>query len=353
MNALKEIILRLIRNDGPITLAQYMNLVLQHPSHGYYATRDPLGRDFITAPEVSQIFGELIGLFLVQAWEDRGSPKAFHLVELGPGRGTLMADIFRAAKIRPAFVDAAHVTLVETSPALRDVQARNLRHVEIAWASTMEDIPADAPLFVVANEFFDALPIRQFEMVNGIWHERMVGAEGDTLHIRLMPNPIPFNGIPLEAPHGAVVEMSVAALGRASYLAERIVEQGGVALIVDYGHTATGFGDTFQAVKAHHYTDPFAEPGDADLTAHVDFERLAEFARAADALVHGPVPQGAFLEALGIHMRAENLKRATPREAADIDAAVARLTGPEQMGTLFKVMAISDGHFRELPGFLR
>lgn len=349
MTPLKKIILELIRKEGPITVAQYMNYALNHPGHGYYATRDPLGRDFITAPEVSQIFGELIGLFLVQAWEDRGSPKNFHLVELGPGRGTLMADMLRAAKLRPAFLDAAHVTLVEISPALRAVQARNLKHVDVTWAASIEDVPADAPLFVVANEFFDALPIRQFQMSQGRWHERMVAAAGDGLEIRLDANRVMVNTLPKEAPHGAVVEMSIAALGHATSLAERVAESGGVALIVDYGHAESGFGDTFQAMKAHHYVDPLAEPGEADLTAHVDFATLAQFASGAS--VSGPTTQKEFLDALGIHARAERLKRAAPGEAAEIDAAVARLTGPEQMGTLFKVMALAAPGSKPLPGF--
>ena len=352
MNALKEIVLRLIREDGPITLAQYMNYALAHPAHGYYATRDPLGRDFITAPEVSQIFGELIGLFFVQAWEDRGSPARFHLVELGPGRGTLMADMLRAARLRPAFLEAARVTLVETSPVLRGVQERNVKHAGVAWASNIEDVPADAPLFAVANEFLDALPIRQFEMVGGVWHERMVGAEGDDLHIVLRPQPIPFDGAPREAPQGAVLEMSAAALGTVANLAGRIAEQGGVGLIVDYGHAQSGFGDTFQAMKANRYADPFAEPGDADLTAHVDFAALSKAATDAQGQVFGPTPQGSFLSLLGIHTRAEQLKRATPDKAAEIDSGVDRLINPEQMGILFKVMAISDGHMCQPEGFV-
>jgi NADH dehydrogenase [ubiquinone] 1 alpha subcomplex assembly factor 7 len=351
VTALKETILSLVRDEGPITLADYMRLALGHPRLGYYATRDPLGRDFITAPEVSQMFGELIGLFLVQAWEDRGRPERFSLVELGPGRGTLMADILRAAKIRPAFAQAAHIVLVETSPALRAVQRETLRDVPVTWAAAFDAVPSGTPLFAVANEFFDALPIRQFQFSDGAWHERMVAADGDALCFKLAPAAVQRADLPVRAADGAVCEIGAEARTIAATIAERIARDGGVALVIDYGHTETGFGDTFQAVKAHRFADPFAEPGEADLTAHVDFARLATEARTNGAQVFGPVTQKHFLDALGIRERAEMLKRAAPNEAAAIDAAVTRLTGADQMGTLFKVMALARTGTNPLPGF--
>lgn len=339
---LKQFLLDRIRAHGPMSIADYMFFAL-YSDHGYYNRRDPFGvrGDFITAPEVSQIFGELIGAFLIHAWEDRGRPKAIHLVELGPGRGTLMADILRTARVRAEFAEAAHVTLVEISPALREAQRKTLgANGSVTWADKLEDLPADAPLFLVANEFFDALPIDQHVKTEKGWQERRVGADGNrlvfTLDSRINPN------LPADAPAGSVYESSLVARGFASAVAERVAAQGGIALIVDYGHPVSGYGDTFQAVKNHARADPLAEPGEADLTTHVDFDILAKLARARGAHPHGPVTQKAFLESLGIQARAEALSRAAPNEAADIRAAVARLTGADQMGTLFKVLAISD-----------
>jgi SAM-dependent MidA family methyltransferase len=317
-------------------------------------TRDPLGRDFITAPEVSQIFGELIGLFFVQAWEDRGRPPRFHFVELGPGRGTLMADMLRAAaKVRPGFAAAAQVVLVEASPVLRSIQARTLEGRTVAWAASLADVPDDAPLFLVANEFFDALPIRQFVKQRDGWHERRITAEGDSLVFSLTSEPVVPPSIHQldSAENGAVFETSPAAETVIADIARRAGELG-LALIIDYGHTG-GFGETFQAVKAHAYADPLAEPGEADLTAHVDFAALSAAATKADVLVLGPTPQGSFLDLIGIRARAQRLRAAAPELAVDIDAAVDRLTSPAQMGSLFKVMAITDGHFGQPPGFVR
>jgi NADH dehydrogenase [ubiquinone] 1 alpha subcomplex assembly factor 7 len=361
MMALKEKILSLIRASGPISLSDYMMLALYDSEHGYYTTRDPFGvaGDFTTAPEMSQMFGELVGAFLVQAWEDRGRPARFHLVELGPGRGTLMADILRAARVRPGFAEAARVTLIETSPVLRAAQAKTLEKEftspkmgsptprsgvgqgDIRWTTAIDEIPDDAPLFLVANEFFDALPIRQYVKATRGWHERRIGADGDKLVFALAPDPTPGPAGP-DAPEGAVFETSPAARAIVTETATRIAHSGGMALIIDYGPAQPGLGDTFQAVKAHAYTDPLAEPGEADLTAHVDFAMLADAARAAGARAHGPVTQEAFLESLGIAARAAALSRAAPDQTADIKAVIDRLTGKEQMGWLFKVLALSD-----------
>jgi NADH dehydrogenase [ubiquinone] 1 alpha subcomplex assembly factor 7 len=356
---LQEKILRLIREQGPITLAHYMQMSLLDPEHGYYMKRDPLGRDFITAPEISQIFGELIGLFFAQAWEDRGRPGKFHLVELGPGRGTLMADLLRAAaKVRPDFVAAAHVVLVEASPVLRSIQAQMLGNRDVQWAGTFAEVPDDAPLFLVANEFFDALPAQQFvktfdsrREVN--WYERMVSAQGENLVFALAPEPVPsalsLNAMPA-AQLGAIFEIQPAAQAIVSDIAHRVASRGGLGLIIDYGHVA-GLGDTFQAIKAHAFVEPLEDPGEADLTVHVDFGALAGAAREEQAQVWGPITQAEFLEALGIRLRGERLKRAAPEKANEIDAAIDRLIGKEQMGTLFKVLALAAPNTPPLPGF--
>ncbi len=359
MSALKEKILRHIAADGPLTVAQYMTLALADPEHGYYMKRDPLGArgDFITAPEVSQIFGELIGLWFVQAWEDRGKPKRFYFAELGPGRATLMADMLRAARIRSDFIQAAQVILVEISPVLREAQRQTLHSLSTVpkWASDISDIPYDAPLFVVANEFLDALPIRQFVKSECDWRERMIAARDGKLIFALKPEnaspelvPEPLRG----APQGSIFECTAAAEGLIAEIAKRVTKSRGVALFIDYGPAHSGLGETFQAVKAHKFTDLLDEPGEVDLTAHVDFEALTKVAKEQKAQVFGPVTQQAFLEALGIRLRAETLKhKADATTRAAIDAGVDRLIGAGQMGTLFKVMAIAAPGARPLPGF--
>ena len=361
MNALKEKILRTIRAQGPISVAQYMQMALLDPEHGYYMRRDPFGAtgDFITAPEVSQIFGELIGLFFAQAWEDRGRPSPFYFVELGPGRGTLMADMLRAiGKVRPQIIAAAKVVLVEVSPALRAKQAEALAGHNPSWTDEFANVPDNAPLFLVANEFFDALPVRQFIKVakgpSTFWHERMIGERNGELGFALAPDPAPLE-IVLEAmpppPLGDVYEVQEGAAAVAAHIASSIVARGGAALIIDYGPGKSGLGDTLQAVKAHGYADPLAEPGEADLTVHVDFSALASAAQDDGARVFGPIRQGDFLESLGIRLRATMLKKRAPEQADVIDAAIDRLTGAEQMGELFKVLAIAAPGTPDLPGF--
>jgi len=358
VSALKEKIVRLIRAQGPVTVAHYMQIALGDSDAGYYMRANPIGRDFITAPEISQIFGELIGLLFVQVWEDCGCPKRFHLIELGPGRGTLMSDMLRAAKIRPAFLEAAEISLVETSPALRATQTDALAGVRAAWRNHLNEVPLGEPLFLVANEFFDALPAHQFVRAEHGWHERMVTAQDDALVFALAPEAVPAASFPpphgqetRSYPTGAVFETSPASEGIVKEIAHRIAESGGVALIIDYGHAESGVGDTFQAVKDNRYADPLAEPGEADLTFHVDFAALADTARDAGAHVCGPQTQGEFLAALGIRARAARLKHASPELAGEIDAAVDRLTNPAQMGTLFKAMAICEGRGPGVPGF--
>jgi NADH dehydrogenase [ubiquinone] 1 alpha subcomplex assembly factor 7 len=255
-----------------------------------------------------------------------------------------MADILRAARIRAAFIAGAQITLVETSPVLRAAQGETLADRSVTWRESLSEVPKDLPLFLVANEFFDALPIHQFIRKQARWHERMIRADGDALVFVAAPETVPDSAVPAqfrEGPDGAMFETSPASQAIAQDIAHRIAQTGGVALIIDYGHAPSALGDTFQAVKAHRYADPLAEPGEADLTAHVDFGALAAAAREQHAQVSGPVTQAAFLAALGIHLRAERLKHASPEKASEVDAALDRLTKPAQMGTLFKVMAIT------------
>ncbi len=333
-------------------VSRFMALALGHPRHGYYMTRDPLGAagDFTTAPEISQMFGELVGLWAVAAWQQMGAPVPFRLVELGPGRGTLMADALRAARLVPAFGAALSLHLVETSPVLRATQARTLAASGAAphCHDRVEEVP-DGPAIVLANEFFDALPIDQYVRQADGWHERRVGldAEGE-LVFGLDPAPSRVAAAlaaahpQRDAPAGAVLERMEP--GPATALFGRLARQGGAALVIDYGHRG-GFGDTLQAMARHHFVDPLARPGEADITAHVDFARLARLALDAGLTAFGPLDQGAFLLRLGLAPRAARLKQdAAPEVQAAVDAAFARLTAdtPTGMGRLFKVLAVAS-----------
>jgi len=350
-------IARLIEETGPIPLSQYMALALGHPEHGYYMTRDPLGTrgDFITAPEISQMFGELIGLWLADAWAAQGGPERFALVELGPGRGTLMADALRAMRAVPGMIDAAEVHFVETSPVLREAQKMRVPHA--TWHERIDSLP-DLPLFLIANEFFDALPIVQYQRTERGWCERYVGLADEGLAPVLAPVPLADDkGLPAAmrgSPLGTLVEISPASTAIIEALSSRIATQGGgAALIIDYGHTRSAPGDTLQALRGHEYADPFDAPGEADLTAHVDFEALSYAVEAGGGAAHGPVEQGAFLMALGIKARANALrKQATETQARDIDAALQRLTAPGEMGSLFKVLGIAPRGASAPAGFV-
>ncbi len=340
-----------IRATGPITIAEYMAECLLHPRHGYYATRDPLGQagDFTTAPEISQMFGELVGLALAQAWLDRGAPSPFRLVELGPGRGTLMADLLRATAKVPGFHDAADLHLVEASPVLRlrqtETIARPLTHHD-----ALSGVP-DGPLFLIANEFFDALPVRQFQRDGDAWRERVVGLQGDTLTPGLGDPTAPafLTHRLADTRPGDIVEHCPAARITAAEIGRRVASDGGVALIVDYGDWRS-LGDTLQALRAHDSVSPFDDPGSADLTAHVDFEALATAADPAAAT--RLTPQGVFLERLGITPRAQALAASLSGERLPSHvAAHRRLTHPDEMGTLFKAMAIIERDSPLPPGF--
>ena len=359
MNALAEILARRIRATGPLAVSDYMEAALLHPRLGYYTTRDPLGArgDFITAPEVSQVFGELIGLWCAEAWERMGRPAAVILAELGPGRGTLMQDAVRALRLAPDFRRALSLHLVEASPALRRAQARTLADAAPRWHDGLAGLP-DGPLILIANEFLDALPIRQ--LVRGMtgWHERRVAlAQDGALTFAL--DPAPSDAVEAlvppalrAAPPGSVFEARPAAETLAAGLGARLAAQGGIALFIDYGHAPSACGDTLQALRRHRRHDVLAEPGEADLTAHVDFAAVATAARGAGARAWGPVPQGAFLAALGIAERAAALlARAVPSQLEAIESGCHRLIDRQEMGTLFKALALADPALPAPAGF--
>ena len=354
MSALSAHLRELIAQEGPLTLERFMALALGHPTMGYYMTRDPLGLqgDFTTAPEISQMFGELIGLWAAETWVVMGAPPKLRLVELGPGRGTLMQDALRAASVVPAFAQAIDVHLVETSPALSRVQRTTLAHagVPVSWHGGVETIPP-GPAIVIANEFFDALPVRHYMKNEGAWRERLVGLDHHGRFIfGLSRGAEP--SIRAQAPEGSVIEICPAGQQIMNALAGRLATQGGSALIIDYGYAQTSLGETLQALQGHRFVDPLAQPGEADLTAHVDFAALCRAARAAGAQVFGPVSQGALLTALGIFDRARALsRRANAAQVGQISAAVTRLVSSEVgvdvdggrvdgMGSLFKALCV-------------
>ncbi|MDH5557030.1 MAG: SAM-dependent methyltransferase [Alphaproteobacteria bacterium] len=359
-NPLAEQLRRRIRLTGPVTVADYMADALGHPDHGYYMTRDPLGAagDFTTAPEISQMFGELIGLWCAEVWRTTLAPRPVRLVELGPGRGTLMADALRAARLAPDFLAAVSVHMVETSPVLTAMQRRSLAGHDARWYEALEDVP-DGPTLLIANEFFDALPIRQFEMTDAGWRERMVGLDEDGVTFRMGLAPggsvaetlIPET-VRRSASKGDIAEVCPAGQSIIRAIGERITRHGGAALIIDYGHATSAAGDSLQALRGHEFHDPLQDPGTADLTAHVDFAALGTAVREGGAAVYGPIGQGEFLTRLGIETRAEQLiGNATPDQAIDIAAARARLIDKAQMGYLFKVMAIMPPAAAPPPAF--
>ena len=342
----------LIRAHGPLTVERYMEIALWHPSQGYYATHSPVGArgDFVTAPEISQVFGELIGLWLADIWQRAGGPDPVILCELGPGTGTLMADLLRAAVKVPEFRRALRLHLVESSTALRTAQARTLADATPTWHGSPATLPP-GPLLLVANEFLDALPIRQFERRIDGWHERRIGLDtGDTLALVCDPTPA-TEDLP-EWPIGSVVERRPAARTMARDLGRRLAAQGGAALFIDYGYFPPAPGETLQAVSRHRRHDPLCDPGAADLTAHVDFADFAAVAAAAGARVWGPVSQARFLRAQGIDIRARRLAAGkSAQQLAEIESGCRRLLDETQMGTLFKVLALTGDNAPPPAGF--
>lgn len=351
---LPELIDMQIRSSGPMSVASYMALCLTHPTKGYYKSDDPLGTagDFVTAPEISQMFGELIGFFFVNLWQQMGSPRAFTLLELGPGRGTLMADMLRVACRAEGFRDALDLRLFETNPALISEQNARLEPYEPKWIDSFEKV-GEGPLLVVANEFFDALPIRQFVRMADGWHERMVGLTDGQRSFGLNPTPIPVTAMPeavANAETNAVFEVGLASGEVMKRLAGIVSTQGGAILAIDYGYGRTQTGETLQGVRKHAYADVLDAPGEVDLSAHVDFEALGSVAAKAGLAVQPLATQGQFLTRLGITERAKALSAANPGSATDIAAAKARLVAPEQMGNLFKAFCAASPGLQP-PGF--
>ena len=350
----------IIRANGPISVTDYFALCLADPEFGYYKTREPFGRhgDFVTAPEISQLFGEMVAVFMIHAWQQHGQPGTVNLVEIGPGRGTMMADMLRVIRrVAPAFFDGLSVHLVETSERLRGVQRITLEafSTKVSWHDDFEAVPEGFTL-ITANELFDAVPIRQFVKTQTGFRERMIGIDADdalafmagvaTLDPSLLP--APAAGIP----EGTIFELAPAREAVMQTLCQRLKDFGGTALIIDYGHMVTGFGDTLQAVRNHEYDPPLANPGEADLTSHVDFEDLAKVALATGIHLNGGLRQGEFLYGLGLAERATALARdKEPSEQRLIAAAVDRLAGEGagKMGELFKVIAVSSPALNLMP----
>ncbi len=350
MSGLRAHLLARIAQDGPLPLSDYMSECLLNPRFGYYTTHNPLGAagDFITAPEISQMFGELVGLSLAQAWLDQGAPSAIALAEAGPGRGTLMADALRATQAVPGFHDALSLHLIEASPALRRVQQDTLSAWSVTWHDAVATLP-DLPLFLIANEFFDALPIHQFQRDGEGWRERQVGVADGVFAFGLSGPVMPrvLSHRLEDTKPGDIVELCPAASAITDIIGTRIQRHGGAALIIDYGDWRS-VGDTFQAVRHHRAVDPLDNPGTVDLTAHVDFEALARATPSAHSRV---TPQGVFLERLGITRRAQVLATGMADDTRKNHiAAHRRLTHPQEMGTLFKVMGLYPNGTLPPPG---
>jgi len=362
LSPLEAEIRRRISLAGPMPVSEYMALCLFDPGHGYYTTRDPFGArgDFITAPEISQMFGELIGLWAVAVWKQMGAPENVRLIELGPGRGTMMKDLLRAVQIVPEFRSAVVAHLVEVSPILQAQQERNLQStgVPLFWHAALSDVP-NGPSILFANEFFDALPIRQAVKTDRGWHERQIHVDSaDQLAFTIATEPIPFFQTLLPPQFnssrvGAIFEWRGDA--EAMEIGRRVADDRSAALVIDYGHTETGLGETFQAVGKNAYADPLTAPGELDLTAHVDFRALARAIEAMGATAFGPIEQSQFLKRLGIEQRAATLKaKATHADTAfEVDQALMRLVGHSRtaMGELFKVAAFSHPSLGPPPGF--
>lgn len=331
---------------GPISLATYMGMCLTHPTKGYYRRATPLGAggDFITAPEISQMFGEVIGAFIGDLYLQMGSPERFTLLELGPGRGTLAADALRVATRIPGLHDALTLALYETHPDLMAIQRKTLAAYAPVFLADPEEV-SGAPLLIIANEFFDALPIRQFVRNGARWHERMVGLVEGKRAFGLSPMPMPADAIPgayRNAGEGEVAEIGLAARQFMERLSRLIAPRGGAVLAIDYGYERSGPGDTLQAVSQHGFADPLTEPGMIDLSSHVDFETLGHAARMAGLNVWPLVTQGRFLTSLGVAHRAATLASNNPQQAEAIASARDRLIGEDQMGRLFKVLCAAS-----------
>lgn len=361
MTPLKTRILEQIKTAGPISIANYMSQCLLDPTHGYYPTRDPLGidGDFITAPEISQMFGEVLGLWLINSWRDMGRPERIYLIELGPGRGVMMSDMLRTARLEPDFYKALHIYLIEPSSALEGKQAQILGHIDIPvqWVSGLKEVPS-GPSIVIGNEYLDCLPVRQFVVKDPFaghsgLYERLISVKSDNpqkLVYDVSPSPISAAEIALlpktlpELKTDQIVEVNTGLAYVIDEIKTRFDTHPGAALFIDYGPDTTETGDTFQALKNHEKVYPLDAPGEADLTARVNFAHVLELAIDAGLSVFGPTPQNTFLSKLGIEVRAVALSKSAPAAKAKIARQLHRLTHSDEMGTLFKAICLqADG----------
>ncbi|MGQ0526700.1 MAG: class I SAM-dependent methyltransferase [Alphaproteobacteria bacterium] len=340
-NPLERILIEMIRGQGPLSVAQFMALGLAHPQHGYYMKQDPFGRegDFTTAPEISQMFGEIIGAWTADIWMQLGSSENFNLVECGPGRGTLMADLMRSTKNVPGFHEACKIHLIEISPALKEKQKEALPPYKVQWHARLDTLPQDAPLILIANEFLDALPVQQYVQTGEGWQERFITVDESNR----------FEFSPLST--GEIIESSSARVSFVENLCALLEKTTGAALFIDYGALYSGTGDTFQAVHKHKSVNVLEHIGYADLTSHVDFEALVKNIHERKIKISGPVTQGNFLKANGIEARAAQLFAQAPAQKADIENSLKRLVDSDQMGTLFKVIGLSCGKNINPAGF--
>jgi len=350
---LEEIIRARIAKEGGISVADYMQLCLAHPEHGYYMRRQPFGEqgDFITAPEISQLFGELLGIWVVTNWRQWGRPKKLHVVELGPGRGLLMQDLLRAARVDRHFMPVLELHLVETSPHLRKVQRETLREVKVPlhWHEDVPDLPPSEAVIVLANEFYDALPVRHYELTQEGWRERLVVMD-DGGALTFAASGAPLKEVPAWArplPPGSVIELSPQREAHAERLAASLRERPAAAMIVDYGHAQPGPGETLQAVMKHRKVDVFHRPGEADLTAHVDFAALGAALERGGMEVAGVMPQGVALMALGLRQRLQWLMNEADQTGGEkLLAGARRLVEPQQMGEMFKMLGAHSRQVR-------
>ncbi len=348
VSGLRTRIAEIVSRDGPMPVSLYMLMCLHDPTHGYYATRAGFNRDFTTAPETSQVFGELIGLWAAQEWLAAGKPAKQNLIELGPGRGTMMRDILRVARSVPGFMAALDVTLVEASPLLRATQSETLAGHAIRHVDNFDRAP-EGPAIIVGNEFLDCLPIRQFVRRDGSWRERQVGLD-DTGELMFGLGP-PVDLPPGLTPQGDEVECSPGLEALTQALSRRFASHPGRALLIDYGPRAGSPADTLRAYRDGRQIDPLAEPGASDLTADVDFSRLRRLAEAAGLAVHGPMPQGGFLTALGASEREKALTAANPARAAEIARTIDALVSPDGMGERFNLISIGSPGLGAPAGF--
>ncbi len=364
-----KIIRDIIKAEGPMPLSTYMGLCLGHPEYGYYMTRDPFGKkgDFTTAPEISQMFGEMIGAWVVDTWHKMGAPAQFILFEMGPGRGTLMADILRVGHKVDGFEGAAQIHLMEMSPVLRKAQFKALSEYEPTWHMTLESIAShdpSLPIIAIGNEFLDALPVDQYTLTDTGWTQKSITIDKNgsfRIYDRAVINSVFFEKNSLQntlfKPRlGDVVEVSHEQKRFMNDLIDIVLNQGGICLLIDYGFSNNGCGDTLQALKNHVYCDILETPGECDITYHVNFGNLAEQMMSKNMMVHGPVSQSTFLKTLGIEIRAEALRHSAsemnrPDIAQDVDVALVRLIDKDQMGDLFKVIAFSSDSTIQLAGF--